>query len=38
MKRWDEPSLWEREQLMDYKIDATLAGHVTVQQRAQRVG
>ena len=34
-KRWDEPSLREREQLMGYKPDATLAGHVTVQQRAQ---
>ena len=30
MKRWDEPSLKERERLMGYKIDATQAGHVTV--------
>ena len=38
MKRWDEPSLKERKQLMGYKIDATLAGHVTIQQLAQRLG
>ena len=38
MRRWDEPSSKEREQLIRYKVDATLAGHVTVQQRAQRLG
>ena len=38
MKRWDEPSLKEREQMMGYKSDATCAAHVTIQQRAERLG
>ena len=38
MRRWDGPSLKEREELLGYKIDATMAGHVTIQQRAQRPG
>ena len=38
MKRWDEPSLNEKEQMMGYNIDATKAGHVTIGQRAMRLG
>ena len=38
MRRWDEPSLKEREQLMGYEPDATKSAHVTIQQRAQRLG
>ena len=38
MRRRDEPSLKEREQLMGYEPDATKTAHVTVQQRAQRLG
>ena len=30
MKRWDDPSFREREQMMGYKIEATEAGHVTI--------
>ena len=38
MKRWDEPSLMEREQMMGYRPDATYAGLATVAERAERLG
>ena len=38
MKRWDEPSLMEREQMMGYKPDATYAGLATIAERAERLG
>ena len=38
MHRWDEPSLREKEMFMGYEPDATKSAHVTIQQRAQRLG
>ena len=37
-KKWEEPSINEREQMMGYTIDATKAGHVTILQRTMRLG
>ena len=37
-KKWEEPSITERERMMGYAIDATKARHVTVQQRIMRLG
>ena len=37
-KKWEEPSINEREQMMGYQIDATKAAHVTIQQRIMRLG
>ena len=37
-KKWEEPTINEREQMMGYNIDATKAAHVTVLQRTTRLG
>ena len=37
-KKWKEPTIHEREQMMGYAIDATKAAHVTIQQRTMRLG
>ena len=36
-KKWEEPTINEREQMMGYAIDATKA-HVTILQRTMRLG
>ena len=37
-KKWEEPTIQEREQMMGYAIDATKATHVTVLQCTMRLG
>ena len=37
-KKWEEPSINEREQMMGYAIDATKAAHVTILQRTMCLG
>ena len=37
-RKWEEPTIHEREQMMGYAIDVTKAAHVNVLQRTMRLG
>ena len=37
-KKWEEPTINEREKMMGYAIDATMAAHVTVVERTMSLG